>query len=156
MKFLLKFWNNKFEVEFPFNPQKRVHQMNNYARVIESKFAATFDRIVNKEKQKIALRATEKKERLKAFVKAVAQFNTPASLEGLVQEKFGCKYNELTPRRQKIYSAVSLLSQKIDPEHVARQVGMKLFTVQKWHSVYMTKGFTGVKQNLNKVGRKSA
>ncbi len=156
MKLLMKFWNNKFEVEFPFNPQKRVHQMNNYARVIESKFAATFDQIVNKEKQKIALRATEKKERLEAFVKAVAQFNTPASIEKLVGEKFGCKYGELTPRRQKIYSAVALLSQKIDPEYVAKQVDMSLISVQKWHSVYVTKGFTGVKQSLNQVGRKSA
>jgi len=23
MKLLMKFWNNKFEVEFPFNPQKK-------------------------------------------------------------------------------------------------------------------------------------
>lgn len=128
----------------------------NYAQIVNTKFEETFGQIVNAEKQKVSLKAEEKKERLQAFVQAVAEFNTPSLIEGLVQEKFGCKYKELTPRRQKIYSAVALLSQKIDPEHVAKQVGMQLFTIQKWHSVYMTKGFTGVKQSLNKVGRKAA
>ncbi len=119
-------------------------------------YEKTFSQIVSQEKEKISLKAAEKKERLNSFVQAVSQFNTPRAIEKLVGEKFGCKYGELTPRRQKIYSAVALLSQKIDPEHVAKQVGMSLISVQKWHSVYVTKGFTGVKQSLNQVGRKSA
>lgn len=127
----------------------------NYGEIVGSMFEAEFAAMKKELREELEKKHPEakKKEQIMAFLKAVEGFNTPKQIEKLVTEKFGCKFSDLSEYRKQVYSAVVLLSQKIKPEHVARQMGMKLLTIQKWHSVYISEGFTGVKFRLNEFGR---
>ena len=128
--------------------------MSDFGQIANSKFEEVFGALrLRSVKKDPVLKEAAKREMLESFVAAVGSWK---NLEELVEQKFSCKWNELTARRQKTYSAVVLLSQKISPENVSRQISMPLNTVRGWHSIYISKGFTGVKQHLNSVGRKAA
>ncbi len=123
---------------------------------IDSLFEREFAIVKQDLFQQISLRVEKKREVLSSFVAAVAAFSKPKDLEALVEQKFGCKFEELSEKRKEVFSIVALISQNIELQHVARQMNVHLNVVLKWHEVYKTQGgFTGVKSKMNSR-RKSA
>ena len=93
--------------------------------------------------------AEAKKEKLQNFVIAVQEFTKPQVLEGLVEEKFFCKFSDLSEKKKLVFSITCLLFKKVSVQDVARQMHVTEGHVEKWHYIYLSKGFTGVKDALN-------
>lgn len=149
MKYHQEIWNNSFEEESVI----KGNYMHTYNEVVNSQFEAVFANLKKEELSKMqnGQVAMSKQARIAAFLAAIGQFKNQKNLASLVSQKFGCKFEELTERRQATYSAVALLSQGISAEHASMQTGLPLGQVDKLHSLYKISGFTGVKNSLNKL-----